>query len=148
MNMVEQLGSYGYLGLFIACFVAATLIPFSSEAVVALVIGAGYFPPAVFLVALAGNYAGSLVNYFIGKKGTDYVASRLGSKEHRRLEKAQALYGKWGAPVLLFSWVPIIGDPLTLAAGVLDIKFLPFSLWVLIGKGLRYAAIIWLVQQF
>ena len=148
MEIIDQIGSYGYLGLFAACFLAATLIPFSSEAVVLLFLATGYASLPVFLVALVGNYLGAVVNYVLGKKGMEYLAKRMSSKEQHRLEKAQSQYGKWGVPVLFFSWVPIIGDPLTFAAGLLEVRFALFSFWVILGKAFRYIAIIWLVRQF
>jgi membrane protein YqaA with SNARE-associated domain len=136
----------GLLGIFLGCFLAATLIPFSSEALVAYAISQDQNLFLVFAIALAGNYLGSVVNYSLGFKGVGFIEERF-KKEKKQIDRAQQIFHKWGTPSLLLSSLPIIGDPLTFVAGLAQIPFKTFSFWVLIGKGLRYAVVIWLATS-
>jgi membrane protein YqaA with SNARE-associated domain len=141
---METLFGLSYVGIFTLCLLAATLLPFSSEAIVVLAVANGYDRSSVFLVALAGNYLGSVVNYIMGSKGIDYLEQKLSNSDRKKVERAQKIFAKWGLPSLLLAWVPIIGDPLTLVAGAAKVRFSLFSLLVVIGKALRYVAIIWI----
>lgn len=145
MAGLEELG---FLGLFVGAFLSATLLPSSSEGIVAYLVSQDYNLQLLFIYALAGNYLGSVVNYFVGLKGTEYVERRLDAKAKKRIDQAQELFSRWGAPTLILAWVPIIGDPLTLVAGIAGMKFGTFSFWVIIGKGLRYIFVIWLAARF
>src|SRR5215470_17302496 len=88
---------------------------------------------ALLAVATAGNTLGSAINWVLGR-----WATRWGG---RRLDQAAAWFRRWGWPSLLFAWLPVVGDPLTVAAGLLRVSFLPFLLLVAIGKAARYAAV-------
>lgn len=131
----------GYLGLFTAAYVAATLIPTSSEAVLAGLIVDGRFDRfALLTVALAGNVLGALTNWAIGRwvaiRG--YGRGRIAPKKLARAESWMAKYGMW---TLLLSWLPVIGDPLTLVAGLSRLSFWRFIIPTTIGKAARYVAI-------
>lgn len=128
-----------YAGLFLAAFIAATLLPMQSEAVlVGLLLADRY--PAWLLIAVAsfGNVLGSLVNWGLGR-GIEHFRDRkwfpVGSGA---LERAQRWYGRYGRWSLLLSWAPIIGDPLTMAAGVLREPLPTFLLLVALAKVGRY----------
>jgi membrane protein YqaA with SNARE-associated domain len=136
----------GYLGLFGVSCLAATLLPFSSEAVVAGMIASHFSASHVLVVATAGNYTGALINYWVGCKGGLYLLERVFKVEDGMLLKARSGVGRWGAPALFFAWLPIIGDPLTVAAGTLRLNLILFSFWVILGKLLRYGAIVGGVQ--
>lgn len=140
--MEELVFQSGYLGLFLVSFFAATLLPLGSELFVAAMISHGYNPFIVFTAASAGNTLGAAANYAVGKYGADFILSRCISIDASRLSVFKEKVRKFGAPVLFFSWVPVIGDPLTLAAGALNLNFYIFTFWVLTGKALRYAVII------
>jgi membrane protein YqaA with SNARE-associated domain len=101
-----------YAALAAGAFLAATLLPMSSEAMLAALVAGGHDPAALFAVAVVANTAGSCVN--------------------------------WS---LLFAWLPLIGDPLTVAAGVLRTGFLRFVVLTGLGKAARYAAVMWLARE-
>ena len=126
-----------YLTLFLSCFAAATLLPVVSEAVLAYDITAGYNLYLLLISATLGNTLGSCVNYFLGKKGLDYLEEKKYVKQDT-FAKAEAMFDKYGAGVLLLSWAPVIGDPLTFVAGVMHYDFKRFFLIVLFAKGIRY----------
>jgi membrane protein YqaA with SNARE-associated domain len=140
--MEEALIELGYLGLFLVAFVSATLLPAATEVVLLGMIGLGYSLGVMLIVATAGNFLGAILNYSIGRKGITYLqASRFALKpEH--IQRTQGLFQRWGAPVLFFSWVPFLGDPLTIVAGLVRAPLRAFFIWVLAGRMLRYAAVL------
>lgn len=134
-----------YLGLFFAAFAAATLIPAQSETVlVSLLLGGALSPPLLLLVATLGNVLGSLVNWLLGRSVERFRHKRWFPANERQLEKAQRVYHRYGRWSLLLSWVPIIGDPLTVVAGVLREPLWSFVLLVTLAKGGRYLLLVWL----
>lgn len=137
------LSSLGAMAL--AAFVAATLLPAQSEAVfVGLLAARSVDPVALFLTASIANTAGSILNWWLGRliarHGVDRLPARL-RPDPRRFAQAQGFFARFGWPSLLLAWVPIVGDPLTFAAGTLNYPFWRFTLLVLIGKAGRYAAL-------
>lgn len=136
------MSALGYLTLFFSAFGAATILPGSSEVVLAslLLDHPGALMP-LLAVATIGNTLGAVVNWVLGRFLVRFQDRKWFPVSPRRLEQASGLFQRYGYPLLLFSWVPVIGDPLTMAAGVLKARFLPFLLLVLIGKGLRYAVL-------
>jgi len=126
-----------YFTLFISAFGAATFLPVVSEAVLAYDITAGYNIYALLGVATIGNTLGSCVNYFLGRKGLDYLEEKKYVKM-TSFKKAETMFDHYGAVVLLLSWAPIIGDPITFVAGVLHYDFKRFFLLVFLAKGIRY----------
>lgn len=133
---------FGYLGLFMVSFLAATLLPLSSEVFVASMPVFGYKVWLILIFATAGNYLGALTNYFMGKWGSRFLFTPYIKVEPEKLVQAQSLFSRWGTPILFFSWVPIIGDPLTIVGGLLKVNLRHFTFWVLLGKTLRYAFIL------
>lgn len=129
----------GYLGLFLAAFGAATLLPMQSEAVlVGLLISGHYSVWLLLAVATLGNVLGSLVNWLLGRSVERFKARRWFPVSPKHLEKARRHYQRWGHWSLLLSWLPIIGDPLTLVAGVMREPLWRFLLLVSLAKGTRY----------
>lgn len=96
----------------------------------------------IIAVATAGSFLGSVTNYFVGLKGTEFVMSRYVKVEPVWLQRAENFFDRWGAVVLFFSWMPFIGDALTLVAGVADTDFKVFTFWVLVGKLLRQIVLV------
>jgi membrane protein YqaA with SNARE-associated domain len=92
-------------------------------------------------VATAGNYLGACTTYYLGRQAARAVARRIGpsAREHRAARYVQ----QYGQPIMVFSWVPLLGDALVAAAGAAEMPFGGFSLWVVVGKALRYAAVAW-----
>ena len=120
-------------GLALSAFLAATLLPGGSEAVFAALLALRpELAPAALLTATAANTAGGMSTYLLGRL--------LPRKEATpRLATVQ----RWGSVALLLSWVPVLGDTLCAAAGVLRLNWAACLLWMAAGKGLRYAAIAW-----
>ncbi|WP_191833843.1 YqaA family protein [Pseudomonas fluorescens] len=128
-----------YAGLFIAAFGAATLLPMQSEAVlVGLLLTGNHSVTALLLVATAGNVLGSAVNWLLGRYIEHYRHKRWFPVSDDKLDRAQQAYHRYGRWSLLLSWVPVIGDPLTMIAGVMREPFWSFLLIVLLAKATRY----------
>jgi len=138
----------GYLGLFLISFLAATVLPLGSEIFVVTMILSGYNPLAVFVTATAGNSLGGITNYYVGKYGTDFILSKYIKVDPKKREKMERVYQKWGSPILFFSWVPVVGDPLTIVAGGFNLSLSIFTFWVVLGKAFRYALIIFTAESF
>ncbi len=131
-----------YLGLFLAAFGAATLLPLQSEALlVGLLLSGKYGLSALLAVATLGNVLGSVVNWWLGRGIERFHQRRWFPVSPRHLEKARAHYQRYGHWSLLLSWLPIIGDPLTLVAGVMREPLGRFLLIVTLAKGARYAVL-------
>ncbi|WP_017735723.1 YqaA family protein [Pseudomonas sp. CBZ-4] len=132
----------GYLGLFLAAFGAATLLPLQSEAVLVGLLLSGHYSLWLLLgVATLGNVLGSLVNWWLGRWVEHFKGRRWFPVSDRQLDKARRHYQRWGHWTLLLSWLPIIGDPLTLVAGVMREPLWRFLLLVTVAKSLRYAVL-------
>ncbi|GBD47366.1 YqaA family protein [Methylopila sp. Yamaguchi] len=135
-------GAASYGGLFVAAFLAATLLPAQSEAALVGLIALGERSPlALVTTASLGNTLGSLVNWAIGRQAERFRGRLWFPASDRALERAKRWYGRYGRWSLLLSWVPIIGDPLTLVAGVLREPLWSFLALVALAKTARYAAL-------
>ena len=131
-----------YLSLLAASFLAATILPAQSELVLSGLILAGRAPVwALVAVASLGNVGGSIVNYLLGLGLARLETARWFPIKRAALDKAEAFYRKWGRWSLLLSFAPIIGDPLTMIAGVLRERFWVFLALVTISKVGRYVAL-------
>lgn len=126
-----------YITLFFSAFVSATLFPLGSEALLIYDITQGYNIYLLLLFATIGNSLGSLVNYFLGLKGEEYLVSKKFLNE-KYIKVSKKFFDKYGAFSLLLSWVPIIGDPITFIAGVLKYDIKKFIVLVVIAKFARY----------
>ena len=135
-----------YITLFAVSFLAATLLPLGSEALLVYDISQNYSLVLLWSFATVGNTLGSMVNYWLGLKGEAYLEKK-GHLSVKKMEKARGFFAKYGEWTLLLSWVPIVGDPLTFIAGVLRYNFKWFTLIVFVAKGLRYAIIIFLASN-
>jgi len=136
-----------YLSLFIISFLAATILPFSSELTLAGLVATSSFDNLLLLaVASLGNILGSVVNWILGFYSRNLSTKRWFPFKDKQIEKSSKWFNKFGRWSLLFAWVPIIGDPLTLAAGLLRVKFIEFLILVTIGKVSRYLVIFYLLS--
>ena len=132
----------GYTGLFLTAFLAATLVPLSSEAVLAAMISAKGFDLALLIgIATAGNTLGACVNWLLGRYCLRWRDRRWFPVGPEALDRASRWVGRYGVWALLLSWLPVVGDPLTFAAGVLGVRVPVFLVLVAIGKGARYALV-------
>ena len=128
-----------YTGLFFSALIAATILPAGSEIVlVTLLLSGEHSIPALVAVASVGNILGSVINYVLGRLSEKLVGKRWFPVKPDALARAQNWYSRYGRFSLLLSWVPIIGDPITVAAGVMREPFWSFLILVTIAKLGRY----------
>jgi membrane protein YqaA with SNARE-associated domain len=129
----------GLLGLFLSAFLSATLLPGSSEVALAALLALGKHDAATLVaVATAGNVLGSVVNWALGRWLSHYADRRWFPIGPGAYARAAAWYNRFGLWSLLFAWLPVVGDPLTLVAGALRVPFLRFVVLVTLGKAGRY----------
>ena len=137
----------GYLQLLLFSFLAATFLPFSSEVILTTMYLSKNFNIFILLfVASIGNISGSLFNWYLGKKILIFKDKKWFPISDDKLKKSEKFFQKYGVWSLLLAWVPIIGDPLTMIAGVLRIKLIVFLIFVSISKISRYIFIIYLAK--
>ncbi|MEW6163683.1 MAG: VTT domain-containing protein [Pseudomonadota bacterium] len=133
-------------GLFAASFLAATLLPGGSEAVLFAVL---QLQPqqtlAALLLATLGNTLGGMSTYVLGRLIPEKVSAGGTAKFSVR---HTAVLDRWGPAALLLAWLPLVGDALCAAAGWLRLPWLPCALWMLAGKAARYGAVVWLAGRF
>lgn len=137
--------SLGLWGMFTSAFISSTLAPGGSEAVLAYLISNAQFSTMLLLlIATVGNTLGAMTTWWLGVLAAKKlpVATQLSDKK----QKALVLVSKKGLWVLLFSWLPLIGDALCFAGGWLRLPFLPALLFILLGKLGRYAVIAWMLE--
>lgn len=121
--------------MFTGCFLAATVLPFSSEALFLLFLNSDHAPEICFVVAVAGNSLGGITNLFLGRFGRRFV------KAHKKTIWDKAIVRRYGAWLAWFSWVPFIGDPLLIALGLYRTPLVLTILFMVAGKAARYAFI-------
>ena len=138
---METFVEWGYIGLFIASFLSATIIPFSSELVFSLLIIKGYDFNLSLLVATTGNWLGGLSSYFLGRLGKWSTLEKYFRLKKEKIVKFKTNIDKWGSLLAFFCWLPIIGDPIAVGLGFFRTNFLLVALWMFIGKLIRY--IVW-----
>ena len=140
------LTEYGYIGLFIASFLSASLLPFSSEAVMVGLLAAGLDPVLLIVYGTIGNSLGSLFNYWIGHFGRmDWIEKWLHVKPEK-LKKTQKMVASYGAWMAFFSFVPIIGDVITIVLGLMRANLLITIICIVAGKLLRYILLIYGIE--
>jgi membrane protein YqaA with SNARE-associated domain len=138
---LETFVEWGYIGLFIASFLGATIIPFSSELVFSLLIIKGYDFNLSLLVATTGNWLGGLSSYFLGRLGKWSTLEKYFRLKKEKIVKFKTNIDKWGSLLAFFCWLPIIGDPIAVGLGFFRTNYLLVALWMFMGKLVRY--IVW-----
>jgi membrane protein YqaA with SNARE-associated domain len=123
--------------LLVSSFLAATVLPFASEVPLAVVVRRHGDLLLPVTIATIGNFLGACTTYGLART----AAAKLAPP---RLSRALELFERYGAPSLLLSWVPIIGDAIVALAGASRVPIATFSLWTFIGKAARYAAVAWI----
>lgn len=136
------------LSLFAVALASATLLPGGSELWLARLWCLGEPVLALWLVATAGNTLGSLVNVGLGRYARRFQQRRWFPVSPAALARAERWYARFGESSLLISWLPLIGDPLTVIAGVLRLSWWRAALWLLLAKGGRYALVLWLAEAW
>ncbi|MDC0125137.1 DedA family protein [Candidatus Pelagibacter sp.] len=135
-----------YLSVFVISFLAATILPFSSELTLAgLIATSDYDNLLLLIVASFGNVLGSVVNWALGSYSRNLTTKKWFPFKETQIERSSKWFRKFGKWSLLFAWVPVVGDPLTLVAGILRVKFIDFIILVAIGKVSRYLIVFYLI---
>jgi len=135
-----------YLSLLFISFLAATILPFSSELTLAGLISTSNYDNLLLLVfASFGNVLGSVFNWGLGFYARNLTIKKWFPFKETQIERSSKWFSKFGKWSLLFAWVPILGDPLTFVAGLLRVRFFDFIILVAIGKVSRYLIIFYLI---
>ncbi|MFL3022624.1 MAG: YqaA family protein [Cytophagales bacterium] len=135
---MENLAEWGYIGLFIASFLAATIIPFSSELVLSILIANNYDLTTSLIVASIGNWMGGLSSYLIGRLGSwDTIEKYLRVKRDKILLWKKKI-DSWGGLLAFLCWLPFVGDPIAIALGFFRTNILTVAIFMLVGKFVRY----------
>lgn len=137
---MELLGEWGYWGLFLGSFLASTVMPFSSDALLIASLLAGGDVRLVLIYATVGNFLGGLTSYYIGYLGRWEWIERFLHISRQKLERQSAVIKKYGSLIALMSWVPIIGDVVTVALGFYRVNFVTSSIYMFIGRAARFIA--------
>jgi membrane protein YqaA with SNARE-associated domain len=146
--MMEFFFEYGLWGLFLASFLAATVLPFSSEAVLAFMVATGFDLYACIMVATIGNTLGGISCYYLGFIGNwDSIEKYLKLKPEN-LQKTKSWLDKYGSFTAFFTWLPIVGDPLAVGLGIIRSNVTLVFIFMLTGKLLRYLAIAFFTDAF
>jgi len=136
---MELLSQLGLIGLFLGCFLAATVVPFSSDFLMVGVLIAGINPVLAIIVATAGNWLGGLTSYYIGFIGKwDWIEKWFKVKEETLLKQKHNI-DKYGSMLAFLTWLPIIGDIFAVTLGFYKVNFTKSAIFMLIGKGARFA---------
>lgn len=117
------------------------MLPLGSEPALFALVMRGYPAGPAVAVATLGNVLGACTTYWLGRRGAEALERRAAAP--LSATRAGRLLQRYGQPALLLSWVPLIGDALVAAAGAVRIPWLPFVLWVTVGKAVRYIAVAW-----
>jgi membrane protein YqaA with SNARE-associated domain len=136
--IMEWLSDYGYWGVFGGSFLAATVVPFSSEALVAALLAAGGDIVATIVVASLGNWLGGLTSYWVGRAGNWQLIERWFHISREKLERQQSKIDRWRSWIALMTWLPFVGDIFAVGLGFYKINFWSSALLMFVGKTLRF----------
>ncbi|MGM9746227.1 MAG: YqaA family protein [Paludibacteraceae bacterium] len=136
--MLTDFAEYGYAGLFLATFLAATILPFSSEVVFSALVFGGLNAWMCVLCATFGNWLGGLTCYWLGHLGKIEWIEKWLRVSHDKIERARSWFRRYGDWVAFFSFLPVVGDIIAVAAGFMRCNFWIASTAMLFGKFARY----------
>ena len=136
--MLTDFAEYGYAGLFLAAFLAATILPFSSEVVFSALVSGGLNAWICVLCATFGNWLGGLTCYWLGHLGKIEWIEKWLRVSHDKIERARSWFRRYGDWVAFFSFLPVVGDIIAVAAGFMRCNFWIASTAMLFGKFARY----------
>ena len=138
---MESFLELGLLGLFISSFIAATIIPFSSELVLSFLLANQYPLEMCLFIATLGNWLGGISSYGLGRLGEWTYIKYFTGLDKTKIKKVREKVNKWKSPLAFFCWLPLVGDIFAVGLGFYKINFIKVSLWMLVGKMIRY--VIW-----
>lgn len=142
MELGEGWQDLGLLGLFLASFLAATVLPFSSEAVLLAMLFGPWSPMTLWACASAGNWLGGMSSYGLGRLADWERIAKWSGTPQEKVERIAERVRQWGPWSALLSWLPVLGDPISVALGVFRVPWVPVSLLMFVGKAARYAILI------
>lgn len=146
-SLIQLLIEWGYVGMFFSSVLAGSILPFSSEVVMAALIGLGLSPTLCVAIATVGNTFGGMTCYYMGRLGhMDWIEKYLHVKRARIERMQRFLQGK-GALMAFFSFVPVVGGVMVIALGFMRSNLLLTALSMVVGKLLRYLVLVWLLLQ-
>ena len=135
---MEWLQGLGLLGLFLGTFMAATMVPFNSTVFYIGILLTGVNPWIVFLVGTLGNWSGGLTTYGVGRLGKWEWTERWFKVQQETLIARKAKIDRWGSLLALVTWLPFVGDVFAIALGFYRVPFWKCSLFMFLGRGLRF----------
>ena len=138
---MESFLELGLLGLFISSFIAATIIPFSSELVLSFLLANQYPLEVCLFIATLGNWLGGISSYGLGRLGEWTYIKYFTGLDKTKIKKVREKVNKWKSPLAFFCWLPLVGDIFAVGLGFYKINFIKVSLWMFVGKMIRY--VIW-----
>lgn len=146
-SLIQLLIEWGYVGMFFSSVLAGSILPFSSEVVMAALIGLGLSPTLCVAIATVGNTFGGMTCYYMGRLGRmDWIEKYLHVKRARIERMQRFLQGK-GALMAFFSFVPVVGGVMVIALGFMRSNLPLTALSMVVGKLLRYLVLVWLLLQ-
>jgi membrane protein YqaA with SNARE-associated domain len=149
---MESFIEWGFLGLFISSFLGATVIPLSSEVVLSVMIINGYDLNLSIIIATIGNWLGGLSSYYLGRLGNWNFLEKYFRIKKEKIARFKYRIDKWGSSLAFLCCLPLIGDPLAVSLGFFRINFIKVSIWMFIGKLVKYilwtAVTIWGISIF
>ena len=142
-QLIILLSEYGYTGMLLAAFLAGSFFPFSSEAVMVALMAAGLNPIGLVIYGSAGNIAGSMFNYWVGRMGRlDWIEKYLRVTPDK-LQKAQNFMAGRGSWIGFFAFLPILGSAITIAMGLMRANIVGAFVSISVGKLLRYFLLVY-----
>ena len=145
---MEWLQGLGLLGLFLGTFMAATMVPFNSTVFYIGILLTGVNPWIVFLVGTLGNWSGGLTTYGVGRLGKWEWIERWFKVKQETLIAQKAKIDRWGSLLALVTWLPFVGDVFAIALGFYRVPFWKCSLFMFLGRGLRFLLWIFLFIKY
>ncbi len=145
---METLLEPGYLGMFFSAFLAATVLPFSSDIIYGLMLLNQYDPFWTTVMASLGNSLGGMSSYFLGYFGYWVFIEKYLQVKKAKVEAWQEKVARFGSWPALITWLPVIGDPIAIALGFFKLNVYKVAVLMLIGKSLRYITIGIIISYF
>ncbi len=133
-----EFAEYGYLGLFAAAFLAATVVPFSSDVVLMIMVAAGFDLTTCVIVATIGNWLGGMSSFYLGYLGKWEWVKKYTGVSHEKADRIKIKIDRWGAYAAFLSWLPFAGDAIAVVLGFVRSNPLKVAVFMLIGKCARY----------
>lgn len=136
----------GYWGMFLAAFLAATILPFSSDVLLSVMLLGDFDSLTLWAFASVGNWLGGMLSYGMGYLGKWEWIEKYLKVSASKVDRFKVYAEKYGSYFALITWLPIVGDPMAIALGFVKTRVVPTAIWMFVGKSLRYAVIIWLTH--